>query len=65
MELKADIDDRALKLIQDTKPDIPVLPMIQNAVEGEWDGPGLARLLADPTAREARLNEIVAFLEQE
>src|SRR4029079_16624782 len=62
LELKADIDDRALKLIQDTKPDVPVLPMIQNAVEGEWDGPGLARLLANPTAREARLNEIVAFL---
>jgi cellulose synthase/poly-beta-1,6-N-acetylglucosamine synthase-like glycosyltransferase/peptidoglycan/xylan/chitin deacetylase (PgdA/CDA1 family) len=62
LELKADIDDRALKLIQDTKPDIPVLPMIQNAVEGEWDGPGLARLLANPAAREARLNEIIAFL---
>ena len=37
--------------------------MIQNAVEGKWDGAGLARLLADPTARAARIDEIVAFLE--
>ena len=63
LELKADIDDRALKLIQETKPDMPVLPMIQNAVEGKWDGAGLARLLADPAARAARIDEIVAFLE--
>ncbi len=63
MELKADVDDRALKYIQDTKPNIPILPMIQNAVEGKWDGPGLAKLLADPAARAARLDDIVAFLE--
>ena len=63
LELKADVDDRVLKLIQETKPDTPVLPMIQNAVEGKWDGAGLARLLADPTARAARIDEIVSFLE--
>ena len=63
LEMKTDVDDRALRLIQETRPDIPVLPMIQNAVEGVWDGPGLARLLADPTAREARLNDIIGFLE--
>ena len=27
-----------------------ILPMIQNAVEGKWDGPGMAALLHDPTA---------------
>ena len=37
--------------------------MIQNAVEGKWDGPGLARLLADPAARTARIEDIVAFLQ--
>ena len=63
LELKADVDDRVLKLIQETKPDVPVLPMIQNAVEGKWDGPGLARLLADPSARMARIDNIVSFLE--
>jgi len=63
LDLKTDMDGRALKLIQDTKPDMPVLPMIQNAVEGKWDGPGLARLLADPVARAARIDDIVAFLD--
>ena len=63
MELKADVDDRVLKYIQTTKPNIPILPMIQNAVEGKWDGPGLAKLLADPSARAARLDDIIAFIE--
>ncbi|HEX2379664.1 MAG TPA: hypothetical protein VHI74_02855, partial [Methyloceanibacter sp.] len=42
MELKSDIDDRALSYIQATKPGVAVLPMIQNAAEGNWDGVGLA-----------------------
>ena len=63
LELKAEVDDRVLKLIQETKPNVPILPMIQNAVEGKWDGPGLARLLADPEARTARIDDIVAFLQ--
>jgi peptidoglycan-N-acetylglucosamine deacetylase len=63
MALKTDVDARALGFIQAEKPNIPILPMIQNAVDGKWDGPGLARLLADPAARAARLKEITAFLE--
>ena len=63
LELKAEVDDRVLKLVQETKPNVPILPMIQNAVEGKWDGPGLARLLADPAARTARIEDIVAFLQ--
>jgi peptidoglycan-N-acetylglucosamine deacetylase len=63
LELKTDVDDKVLNFIQVTKPNIPILPMIQNAAEGNWDGPGLARLLADPAARAARLNDIVVFLE--
>jgi peptidoglycan-N-acetylglucosamine deacetylase len=64
MDLKSDIDPRALDYIQATKPNIPILPMIQNAVEGQWDGKGLAKLLADPEARAARLKDIVAFLDK-
>ena len=63
MDLKTDIDERALAYMQATKPNLPILPMIQNAVEGKWDGAGLARLLADSAARAARLSDIVAFLE--
>jgi hypothetical protein len=63
LKLKAEVDDRVLKLIQETKPNVPILPMIQNAVEVKWDGPGLARLLADPAARTARIDDIVSFLQ--
>ncbi len=61
--VKADIDDRALNFIQATKPDIPILPMIQNMVDGKWDTSGLAKVLADPAARAARISDIVAVLE--
>ena len=63
MELKTDIDMRALNYIRKTKPDMAILPMVQNAVDGRFDGNDLARFLADPTARSARIREMKAFLE--
>ena len=64
MDLKTTIEDRALKYVHATKPNIPILPMIQNAVEGKWNGEGLARLLADPVARGARIQEMMRFLDK-
>jgi peptidoglycan-N-acetylglucosamine deacetylase len=61
--LKADVDDRALEYILATKPNIPILPMIQNMVDGKWDTSGLARMLADPATRAARLSDIITFLD--
>ena len=63
MELRTDIDKRALNYIRKTKPDMAILPMVQNAVDGRFDGNDLARFLADPTARSARIREMKAFLE--
>ncbi|MGN6103295.1 MAG: glycosyltransferase [Devosia sp.] len=62
MGLKTEVDDRALNLINATRPGMPVLPLIQNAVDDNWDGAGLAKLLADPSARGQRLKEITNFL---
>ncbi len=39
-----------------------LLPMVQNAVGGTWDGPGMAALLHDPAARAAALDRIEAVL---
>ncbi|WP_425229134.1 glycosyltransferase [Sphingomonas sp.] len=39
-----------------------ILPMIQNALEGEWDGPGMTALLRDPRARKATLDRVEALL---
>jgi len=63
MALHSELNAPAVDAINQIKPGIPVLPMIQNSVEGSWDGPGLARLLADPAKRAARLQDIISFLE--
>jgi peptidoglycan/xylan/chitin deacetylase (PgdA/CDA1 family)/spore germination protein YaaH len=41
-----------------------LLPMVQNAIEGQWDGAGAAALLHDPVARRQLLDRLVAFLTQ-
>lgn len=63
MALKAEADRKSLDLLRRTAPNTPILPMIQNAVDGNWDGPNFGRMLADPVKRSARVAEIVTFVE--
>ncbi|WP_426699707.1 glycosyltransferase [Rhodanobacter sp. Col0626] len=62
MALHTSIDAKALNLIRRQKPSTPILPLLQNAVDANWNGPGLARMLADPALRKARIAQIVVFL---
>ena len=62
MALHTSIDAKALTLIRTQKPSTPILPLLQNAVDGNWDGKGLAHMLADPALRQARIAQIVAFV---
>ena len=39
-----------------------LLPMIQNAIEGNWDGAGMAALLRDPKARKHTLDQVEAMV---
>ncbi len=39
-----------------------ILPMVQNAKDGDWDGAGSAALFADARARRALLDRLVPFL---
>ena len=39
-----------------------VLPMVQNAIQGDWDGKGTAALLADPALRRLTLDRVEAML---
>ena len=39
-----------------------LLPMIQNAIDGNWDGAGMAALLRDPAARRRTLDQVVALV---
>ncbi|MDB5393671.1 MAG: glycosyl transferase [Rhodospirillales bacterium] len=64
MALDINVDSKSVDFIRTTRPTLPIIPLLQNSVDGNWDGAGLARLLADPVARAARLADIVAFLEK-
>jgi peptidoglycan-N-acetylglucosamine deacetylase len=61
--IRNDLDYRGLEAIRDADPGKPIFPLLQNSVEGKWDGAGLARWLADPAKRAERLQEIIAFLD--
>ena len=39
-----------------------ILPMVQNALNGEWDAKGMTALLADPAQRRAALDRVEALL---
>jgi cellulose synthase/poly-beta-1,6-N-acetylglucosamine synthase-like glycosyltransferase/peptidoglycan/xylan/chitin deacetylase (PgdA/CDA1 family)/spore germination protein YaaH len=56
------IDQRALDFIHANKPGVAILPIVQNATGGKWDGEGLAKLLADPARSDQLLNQIVDFV---
>ena len=61
--IRNDLDHRALQAIRDQDPTKPIFPLLQNSVEGKWDGAGVAKWLADPAKRAERLKEIVDFLD--
>jgi peptidoglycan-N-acetylglucosamine deacetylase len=51
--------DRPLEALLATTPKPPaIMPMVQNIIEGKWDGAGMAALLHDPKARANLLNEL-------
>ncbi|HEU4970251.1 MAG TPA: polysaccharide deacetylase, partial [Sphingomonas sp.] len=55
--------DRAGRQIIDHAVHRPkVLPMVQNALNGDWDGKGAAALLRSPAARKQLLDRLEAFL---
>ena len=62
-DFKNTFDRRSLNYMRANKPGVAILPVIQNVTAGDWNGPGLAKLLKDPARRKALLNNIVTFLE--
>ena len=62
LNLHASVDSRALELIRHDKPSMPILPVVQNMDHGQWNGAGLAALLAEPARRHALVDALVGFL---
>ena len=62
LEFSTRLDQRTLDYIRTNKPGVAILPMIQNFSGGNFDGPGLAKLLADRTRADKLLDQIIAFV---
>jgi cellulose synthase/poly-beta-1,6-N-acetylglucosamine synthase-like glycosyltransferase/peptidoglycan/xylan/chitin deacetylase (PgdA/CDA1 family) len=62
LKFKPSLDQRSLNYMRVHKPGVAILPVIQNATNGQWNGPGLAALLADPRRTETLARQIVNFL---
>jgi cellulose synthase/poly-beta-1,6-N-acetylglucosamine synthase-like glycosyltransferase/peptidoglycan/xylan/chitin deacetylase (PgdA/CDA1 family) len=56
------IDKRGLDYMRANKPGVAILPIIQNATGGKWDGAGLAKLVADPARSDQLLDQITRFV---
>jgi cellulose synthase/poly-beta-1,6-N-acetylglucosamine synthase-like glycosyltransferase/peptidoglycan/xylan/chitin deacetylase (PgdA/CDA1 family)/spore germination protein YaaH len=56
------VDKRALSAIAHAKPNVAILPLVQNASNAIWNGPGMAQLLADPLRRHTLIHGIVSFV---
>ena len=64
LHLKVTMDVKALTLVREMRPSVPILPVMQNESAGNWNGPGLKALLADPARRAALEKGVVSFLTQ-
>ncbi|MCW1401334.1 glycosyltransferase [Novosphingobium sp. MW5] len=55
--------DRQLDALLAATPNPPaIVPMVQNVLNGKWDGQGMAALLHSPAARSALLNQLEPLL---
>lgn len=62
LKLHAVFDANLTKYVRNNKPGVAILPSLQNAHDGKWDGPGLARLLSKPDQRAALIEQVVNYL---
>lgn len=62
LDLKNALDPRLLADLRAKRPNLAILPVIQNSTLGIWDGAGLAKLMADPARSNALLDQIIDFV---
>ena len=62
LTLKTAFDAHLYKYIRHAKQNVAILPTLQNASFGQWDGPGLAKLLADEQRRTQLVGGVAAFV---
>jgi peptidoglycan-N-acetylglucosamine deacetylase len=62
--LVTDVHIPALNWIRMTRPQVRVLPMVQNLVDEKWQGDLLARNIADEPHRQKLINALTTFVEE-
>ncbi len=62
LKFRSWIDKRGLDFMHANKPSVAILPMIQNVTTGNWDGPGLQKLLSDRARSDQLLDQIIQFV---
>lgn len=50
--------------IRARRPNLPIMPLVNNWNGKEWEGEKLGRMLADPSARARTIEQVVAYLER-
>ncbi|HEY6660708.1 MAG TPA: glycosyl hydrolase family 18 protein, partial [Pyrinomonadaceae bacterium] len=61
--LVTDVHIPALNWIRLTRPEVRILPMVQNVIDEKWQGDLLARLIADEPHRQTLINSLTAFVQ--
>lgn len=62
LDLKDGYNQRVYDLIRRSKKSVAILPTVQNATLGVWDGKGMAALLADRKRSDALVQQLVNYL---
>ncbi len=62
--LVRDIDVPALNLMRERRPQMPILPLVQNYKNEQWNSGILARAIADEASRQRLINALVTLVEQ-
>ena len=62
MDLKTALDSSLLAEMRAKRANLAILPTIQNATMGKWDGAGLVRLMQDRARSDDLIGQIVAFV---
>ncbi|MGH6870172.1 MAG: polysaccharide deacetylase family protein [Rhizomicrobium sp.] len=62
LDLKDNFNPAIYGYIRRNKPSVAIVPTVQNASLGKWDGPGLARLLADRARRKVLVDSLTALV---
>jgi cellulose synthase/poly-beta-1,6-N-acetylglucosamine synthase-like glycosyltransferase/peptidoglycan/xylan/chitin deacetylase (PgdA/CDA1 family)/spore germination protein YaaH len=62
--LATDVHVPALNFIRQTRPQVQVIPMIQNLIDEKWNSDLLARTINDETGRQHLIAELTTFVEE-